>query len=202
MKVFSTKPRNHWLSPYTILGTVLFWKSEDWVYGDSKLAMRLVDILHPFCKVLEKIRRTVYPTIDYVKIDRHDTWSFDHTLAPIIAAGLRQLREEKSGVPGSFIYDSEGVEVRSTEEGEALWNEALDAMIWSFTEYSRDWEQDFMTGETDWKFEKDPENKDITHIVHGPLHNFVYDYDAVKVHRAKIQHGIDLFAKHYGSLWS
>ena len=137
------------------------------------------------------------------KIDRHDTWSFDHTLAPIIAAGLRQLREEKSGVPGSFIYDSEGVVVRSVEEGEALWNEALDSMIWSFTEYTSDWESNkFMSGEVDWKFEKHADDKDLSYMTYGPDHTFEYDYEGAKAYREKIQYGIDLFAKHYGSLWT
>jgi hypothetical protein len=37
--------------------------------------------------------------IEYVKIDPWDTWSMDHTLAPIILPMLKQLKATKHGAP-------------------------------------------------------------------------------------------------------
>ena len=201
MKVFTTKPNDRWISPYVILEKVFFWKGSDWVY-DSQTAADLADKLEPACQLLQKIRKKIRPDVKYVKIDAYDTWSLDRTLAPIIAAGLIKLKEEKHGVPMAFIYDTEGNENATVEEGEVAWDEALDSMIWSFTEYTRDWEDDYMSGEIDMQVEKNPEYDDVRRMVYGPAHTFEYDIEGAKKHREKIQYGIDLFAKHFESLWS
>jgi hypothetical protein len=72
-------------------------------------------------------------------------------LSPIIAAGLRKVRECDKGVPFVFVDDLES------------WQEALDEMIWAF---------DTLADETD--FDADDN---------------------------RIQRGLNLFAKHYRSLW-
>ena len=50
-----------------------------------------------------------------VRIDKYDTWSMDHTLAPIIIPMLKQLKETKHGSPWT---DDEDVpeELRSRSE--------------------------------------------------------------------------------------
>jgi len=63
--------------------------------------------------VIMNVMDVIHPKIDYVKIDRWDTWSMDHTLAKIILPMLKQLKDTKHG---SAIVDLEDVpeELRGT----------------------------------------------------------------------------------------
>ena len=56
-----------------------------------------------------------------VRIDRWDTWSMDHTLAPIILPMLVQLKETKHGAP---IVDDEDVpkQLHMTKKEKAAFN--------------------------------------------------------------------------------
>ena len=98
MKVYINKYRYHWLSPYTILKTVCFWEKDDNVFYNHEDMPnhkydRWVNRLEPACRVLQKFLDIVHPKIDYVKIDRWDTWSMDHTLGRIALPMLKQLKE-------------------------------------------------------------------------------------------------------------
>jgi hypothetical protein len=109
-----------------------------------------------------------------IRIDKYDTWSMDHTLAMIILPMLKQLKEKKHGIPGSFIYDSEPwiqteEKKKEFEESIQLWNDTLDKMIWSFQEIVND---DY--------FEK------------------VVDYIA---YEKKIQLGLKLFGENFRNFW-
>ena len=80
-----------------------------------------------------------------IKIHKYDTWSMDHTLAPIILPMLVQLKATKHGAP---FVDNEDVpeELQATKEqideynkgGDAVpnhferWEWVLDEMIWAF----------------------------------------------------------------------
>jgi hypothetical protein len=104
MKVWSSKYRNHWVSPYTILKAVCFWeKNEDRIYNlkdePNNPYNRWVNFLDPICQGIQKFLDFVHPRWTYVKIDRWDTWSMDHTLAEIILPMLKQLNETKHGAP-------------------------------------------------------------------------------------------------------
>lgn len=84
-----------------------------------------------------------------IRIDPHDTWSMDRTLAHIIHPMLIQLKETKHGAP---IVDDEDVpeKLRSTsappKENEwdadehffERWDWVLDEMIWVFAQLSKD----------------------------------------------------------------
>ena len=100
MKVYISKYQDHWLSPYTILKTVCFWEKDDSVFynhedkPDHKYE-KWVDRLNPVCRALHKFLDVVHPKVDYVKIDRWDTWSMDHTLGMIALPMLKQLKETK-----------------------------------------------------------------------------------------------------------
>ena len=62
-----------------------------------------------------------------VRIDKHDTWSMDHTLAHIILPMLVQLKENNHGFRANL------------EEQE--WDDIMDEMIWAFEQKCRDnWE--------------------------------------------------------------
>ena len=90
MKVYLSNYRYHWISPYTILEKICFWeKDKDVFYNledkpDNKYE-KWVNGLMPICRAINKFLDFVHPSIQYVKIDKYDTWSMDHTLAYIIS---------------------------------------------------------------------------------------------------------------------
>ena len=196
MIIYKNKYRSHWVSPYTILTKVLFWESEDEIYGIRKLIPGekldwkqvfedketkpyitfLVKALEPLCNGLMKVLDVVHPKIDYVKIDRWDTWSMDCTLAPIILPMLKQLKETKHGVPSSIVHTADGGEI-PFKRAEKKWDTILDKMIWSFEQIV-------------------DENNDDQFFNVGK-----YNVVAHRKHEKKIQEGLELFGKHYRDLW-
>ncbi len=77
-----------------------------------------------------------------VQIDKWDTWSLDHTLALIIHPALIKYKEDSSGTgypcldKNCFGIDME--ELHGKCNCEAIWNEIVDKMIWSFGEVLND----------------------------------------------------------------
>ena len=90
MKIYKSNYRNHWVSPYTILEKVFFWREID--YGEP-IIEKWSNRLNPICVAWMNFLEFVHPRISYVKIDRYDTWSMDSTLADIILPMLKQLKE-------------------------------------------------------------------------------------------------------------
>ena len=124
-----------------------------------------------------------------IKIHNYDTWSMDHTLAPIILPMLKQLKETKHGAP--IVYDSDvPKELHMTKKEQAAfdkdgsvsdkffkrWDWIMDEMIWAFEQKCRDdWMEDF-----DY-------NK--------------WDSEGVKAHQERMTNGFRLFGKYYENLW-
>jgi hypothetical protein len=176
MKIYINKYRNHWLSPYTIMENVLFykkWTDPDFdLYDDAN--EKYTNWLVKPCRVLLKFLDIVHPKIDYVKIDKWDTWSMDHTLAKIVLPMLKQLKETKHG---SALVDEEDVpehlratstpeydsqltfdfysEVRQEKDVDyeithKRWDYVLDEMIFAFEHLVDDsWEDAYRSGEHD-----------------------------------------------------
>ena len=65
MKVYISKYRNHWLSPYVILDKVFFWREIDY---EEPIIEKWADRLEPFSKVLQDVLDFIHPRIEYVKI--------------------------------------------------------------------------------------------------------------------------------------
>lgn len=126
----------------------------------------------PFQLIYKLRKRTIK-----IHIDPYDIWSMDQTLAYIITPMLKMLKERKVGIPGRLCYDDEGNEIEF-DLAIKEWNSILDKMIWSFEQKinNDDWEDQFFK-------------------------NGSYDSEGHKAYSNKIQEGIDLFAKHYNSLW-
>lgn len=124
---------------------------------------------------------------DEIRIDAHDTWSMDITLASIIAPMLRQMKERKHGVPSSliprdhhtnqYVFDFIDDDVRQDEvsQGARKWEAHLDKMIWAFE----------MVSTGTWGSASAPDD-------------YPGDYDAFY---KEVHDGIKLFAEFYGSLW-
>lgn len=221
MKVYINKYRNHWLSPYTIMDKVLFWKKwtdpEFDLYDDKN--NRYTDWLLKPCTVLQKGLAIVHPKIDYVKIDHWDTWSMDHTLAHIVLPMLKQLKATKHGAPSIDDEDvPEGLGLRSTEappkENEwdtdanhfKRWDWVLDQMIHAFEcKVDDSWQDQYRSGDSDMKSipcEWDAEGKPTLYqLVSGPNDTYVCDYDAMREHQTRISNGFRLFGKYFESLW-
>ena len=240
MKVYIGSYRDHWISPYTMLDYVFFWtdwsKCARWKLQQTledqgrekslyverpEWTDRVTDYLEPVSKAIQWVLDRIHPPINYVKIDRYDTWSMDHTLAQSVLPMLRQLQATKHGSP---LVDDEDVpeHLRSTtappKENEwdtdgnhfKRWDWALDEMIFAFEcKVDDSWQDAFRSGEHDilWI----PVDKDGNEVpkgehkhyqmAHGPKDTSQCDYEGMKVVETRIQNGFRLFGKYYQALW-
>jgi hypothetical protein len=214
MKVYISKYRYHWLSPYTILEKVVFWKELDY---HTPWVEKWSDRLSPISVGIQKFLDFVHPEVKYVKIDKYDTWSMDNTLSIIILPMLKQLKATKHGAP--CVADEDvPEELRSTsapaKENEwdvdenhfKRWDWILDQIIWSFEQKQPDcdWMEQYTSGDTDIQWvvtDKMYDGKPTYQMVDGPNHTRTYDWDGAKLHEKRIQNGLNLFGKYYQNLW-
>lgn len=221
MKIYTTRPRYHWYSPYNFLKTIVFWREID---RDDPTIQKLVKILNPVSRFIMKFLDIVHPEIKYIKIENHDVWSMDSTLSPIILSMLKVLNKGKHGAP--FVDDEDvpaGIGLRSTEappkESEydtdanhfKRWDWVMNELIWTFEQLQPecDWKSQYSSGKVD--FLHTPidaagnvvEKKDATmyRMDKGPNYTYVCDYDAVTLHQKRINNGLLLFGKHFQNLW-
>ena len=222
MKVYINNYRDHWFSPYTILEKVCFWEKDKDVFYNledkpNHKYEKWIKVLTPISEFIQKFLDFVHPRINYVKIDKWDTWSMDHTLGMIILPMLKQLKETTHGAP---FVDDEDVpeELKSTsappKENEydtdanhfKRWDWALDEMIFAFEHKLDDsWQDAFRSGTHDMKTVPvawDENGKaTLYEWVEGPNNTYKCDYDGMKVVQERIQNGFRLFGKYYTSLW-
>ena len=213
MKVYKSNYRHHWISPYKILEKVFFWREIDY---DEPLIDKWSNRLLPFSKAYQAVMDFIHPKIDYVKIDRYDTWSMDHTLADIILPMLKQLDAEKHGAPHvddedvpmelqSWVspakdeYDTDGHHF-------ARWDYVLNEMIFAFEcKVDDTWQEKFSSGEHDMKTvpcEWDENGKPkMYQYVEGPNHTYKCDYEGIAEVQKRITNGYRLFGKYYEALW-
>jgi hypothetical protein len=148
-----------------------------------------------------------------VRIDPHDTWNMNSTLAHIILPMLKQLKESKRGSPlmsahtqtstnsTQFCFDfyEEGDDY-AWEAGHKQWEEIMDKMIWAFEQVNIFWEKQYESGEVDFTWEKIA-NTDFSTLKHGSNHTYIYDFEGARKHSERMQEGFDLFGEYYNSLW-
>lgn len=188
----------NWLGPYqlaeltTKLG-VSKERAEKW--GEWLSNTKVGDVLQWWH---EKKKRTVY-----VKLDRYDTWSMDHTLSLIILPMLKQLKATQHGGPN---VDDEDVpeHLRSTsappKENEwdtdehwfKRWEWVMDEMIWAFTQMVDDKSTD--------KF-YDHSEVDGKASLEEQIGKIKIDYAGIEVHEARMKKAFMLFGKYYRGLW-
>ena len=203
MKVYINKYRNHWLSPYTILEKVVFWKDVWEENGETTWVKTWVDRLNPYCVALGKFLDEVNPKIDYVKIDPWDTWAMDHTLSLMIVPMLKQLKATKHGAP---TVDDEDVpeNLRSTSAPSkennydhvdanhfARWDWVLDEMIWGFETYDNDLEAQFYD-------DTEVNNNDS---IDAQARQMKVDEEGLQAYYDRRRNAFLLFGKYYQSLW-
>lgn len=249
MKVEIGKPKN-WFGPYQLAEALCFWvkpvekeyglkDKPDWVHNFGEwLAHGEVE---PEQKVGERRKwsRNRKHTLLYsfllwvdgkkkrkqeIRIDPWDTWSMDHTLAPIILPMLKQLKTTKHGYPTSLDLEDLPEHLRFTERdgheaqgdlfdhidrldwdygfclGEAQWNWIMDEMIFAFeAKVKDDWQDMFTTGNVDLEFEQLEDG--MSRLVDGPNHTAKYDWDGIKAYQARMSNGFRLFGKYFENLW-
>ena len=201
MKVYLSKYRYHWISPYTVLEKVFFWREIDY---DEPIIDKWSDRLTPICQGIQKVLDFIHPKINYVKIDRWDTWSMDYSLSFIVVPMLKQLKETKHGAP---FVDDEDVpeELKSTsappkendydtdENHFKRWDWALNEMIWSFEQNLDTNSEEKFFDHAEW----DEKEKDFG----KNLHKIKIDQPGLKAHQDRKANGFRLFGKYYQGLW-
>lgn len=222
MKVYISKYRYHWYSPYKMLEKILFWKDWENIDYDTPWVEKWSDRLTPIAKAIQTVLDFIHPRVEYVKIDYWDSWSMDHTLSLIVLPMLKQLQATKQGSP---FVDDEDVpeELKSTsappkvnewdtdDNHHKRWEYVLDEMIFAFEHKLDDsWQDKFYSGESDWQWKKldetfyNPVTKKVeglSQMVEGPNHTFKCDYEGMQKVHDRMKNGFRLFGKYYEGLW-
>ena len=224
MKIYINKYKNHWISPYTIIDYVFFWT--DWskcsrdkclqnaideMAGDYKYiehpewVERWADRLTPISVAIQKVLDVVHPEVKYVKIDRWDTWSMDHTLGMIALPMLKQLKRDKHGAPNVDDEDvpdelkSTSAQPKENDEGTDTddnyfkrWDYVMDEMIWTFEQKADgNAENKFFTFEKNTKMPWEE----------GYVSNSKFDEEGYNAWHERQNNGMRLFGKYYDGLW-
>jgi hypothetical protein len=177
MKVYISKHRDHWVSPYTILEKVFFWREIE--YDEPKIE-KWADRLRPLCEGMQRLLDLLHPRITLVKIDKWDVWAMDTTLAHIILPMLKQLNKVKHGAPDIDDEDvPEKLKSTSAPPKESVWD--TDA------NHFKRW--DWVMNEMIWSFEYKLKDTDLD------------EYDQWSVNAVRAKNGFRLFGKYYEALW-
>jgi hypothetical protein len=143
-----------------------------------------------------------------VRIDDHDTWGMDSTLAYIILPMLKQLKRttrsasavEDKDVPKELRSTSAPVKENDWDvDGNCFdrWDWVLDEMIWAFSQVNEGWENQYYD-ETGKSHMEDREH-DMSELVWDKKP--VIDKNGLKAHGKRMQNGFRLFGKYYSDLW-
>ena len=219
MKVWISNYRDHWISPYTIIEHIFFWTDwskcgrnkgviEDKDYVDHpKWVDKWADRIAPISNVIRVVLDYIQPPIKYVKIDRWDTWSMDHTLALIILPMLKQLDITKHGAP--FTEDDDVPEylrsyMAQPKEHEwdtdslhfMRWDWILAEMIWAFEQELKDDDEAQFFDHSECGDEKFPWNEAGQY-----MSKIKVDEKGLKAHQERKKNGFRLFGKYYQNLW-
>jgi len=213
MKVYINNYKHHWISPYIVLEKVFFWREIDY---DEPIIEKWSNRLEPISKAIQYIWDKIDPKINYVKIDRYDTWSMDNTLADIILPMLKQLNTEKHGAPNVADEDVP-MELQSWTspakdeydvDGHhfARWEWVMNEMIFAFESKVNDrWQEKFYSGVSDMKSvpcKWDENGKPTLYTFEeGPNHTYKCDYEGIAEVQKRITNGFRLFGKYFEALW-
>ena len=207
-------PYKNWFGPYQIAELLCFWAKPikddsgyptkpDWVHNFGTWLAERKDgsstWLQKLCVWIHQHRKQHI----YVRIDKHDTWSMDITLAHIILPMLKQLQATKHGSPHVDDFDTPqhlwSTQAKEPKEHEwdtdsnwqARWDYVLQEMIWAFTQHQLDDEdQQF------WTIPQDPKLELKERLDQSQLDETNY-----RLHHHRKQRAFQLFGKYYKNLW-
>lgn len=211
-------PYRDWIGPYQIAEALTFWVPKKLHPGD--IIRRKPEWVHDFgtwlsenssgddswllkvCQWIESKRtRQVY-----IRIDKFDSWSADHTLALIAVPLLKQLQANKHGAP--FVADEdvpEGLGLRSYEtdklpaDGDVdanhfkRWDWVLSEIIWALEQKTSD------TADDQFYSKVDPTMK--TKDINSMMENIVIDWTGMQAWQKRKDRGFLLFGKYFENLW-
>jgi hypothetical protein len=211
MKIYISNYRSHWISPYKVLEKVLFWKDWEKIDYDTPWVEKWSDRITPLCKAWQTFLDFIHPKITYVKIDRWDTWSMDHTLAYMILPMLKQLKIDKHGAPFTddddvpeelkSISAAPKVEEWDTDEFHfQRWDWIMDEMIWAFEQKVTDDDEHQFFDHSAYDNDGRGTNKWLDDMSKGESKTKV-DWEGLKAHQSRKENGFRLFGKYYQNLW-
>ena len=208
-------PYTNWIGPYQIAEALCFWspkvkdecgipRHKEWVHDFGGWLAENKDgsdsWLLKVCNWIEaRKKRQVY-----VRIDKYDSWSADHTLALIALPLLRQLQATKHGAPN---VDDEDVpeHLRSTnappKENDwdidanhfSRWDWVMNEIIWALDQKVND------THEQQFFSEKVPDLQ--TRNFEEMMDNFQIDHSGLQAWQERKTRGYKLFGKYFEHLW-
>jgi len=207
-------PYKNWIGPYQIADKIFFWQDKynencKWADRAHKFGTWLSENkdgsdsrLLKFCQWIDSKRNRQV----YVRIDKYDTWSMDHTLALMVVPMLKQLKATKHGAP--HIDDLDVPEpLRSTAPGArdrceephdldehffARWDYVLDEMIWAFEQKTDDSADDQFY---------DHGTKIAGETLEDSMNRIKIDHEGLKAWQKRKSNGYRLFGKYYEALW-
>ena len=225
MKIYKSCYRNHWISPYTVLEYVFFWTAwskcgrnrgviADADYVDHPAWVeRATAYISPACHAVKWVLDLVHPQINYIRIDRYDTWSMDHTLADIVLPMLKQLKATKHGSPNVDDADvpeylrSHMAEPKENEwDTDSLWHLrwdwVLDEMIWAFEQKVADDAESQFFDHSAYEHLKGKTNHDawFKDMSEGAS-KVKYDEAGHRVWLDRKANGFRLFGRYFENLW-
>jgi len=212
-------PYKNWIGPYQIAEMLCWWvpkikdpmdiiaRKPDWVHDfgtwlandkngeDSKLTK--------LCHWVESKRKRQI----YIRIDKYDSWSADHTIALIAVPLLKQLQLTKHGAPNVDDEDvPEGLGLRSYETDQIKanewdtdpnhfkrWDWVLGEIIWALEQKTSDSCEDQFYSKVD----PDLKTKDFD----AQMANTVIDMAGMEAWQQRKTRGYKLFGKYYENLW-
>jgi hypothetical protein len=224
MKIYKSNYRNHWISPYTVLEYVFFWTAwskcgrnrgiiEDRDYVDHPAWVEsATKYIEPVCRAVKWVLDLVHPPVNYIRIDRYDTWSMDHTLADIILPMLRQLQETKHGAP--FVDDEDVPEhLRSTvaepKENEwdtdsnhfLRWDWTIAEMIWAFEQKVADDAEGQFFDHSAYNITDRAGRREWIDDINNRTSKTKYDEVGHQAWCKRKANGFRLFGKYFEALW-
>jgi len=212
-------PYHNWIGPYQIAEALCFWVPK--IKDPMDIIARKPDWVHEFgrwlsedkhgedswltkaCQWVESKRHRQV----YIRIDKYDSWSADHTIALIAVPLLKQLQISKHGAPNVDDEDvPEGLNLRSYETDKLKaneydtdenhfkrWDWVLGEIIWALEQKtSDDVDSQFYT-------RLDPTLK--TKDFEKQMANTVIDFAAMEAWQKRKTRGYKLFGKYYENLW-
>ena len=204
-------PYKSWIGPYQIADMIFFWQekySDTCVWADrahrfgtwlSHKSDGTDSLLLRVCNWIQALRtRNIY-----VRIDAHDTWGMDSTLALVVLPMLQQLHATNHGAPmtdDADVPDNLKSTVAAPKENDwdtdsnhfLRWNWIMEEMIWTFTQKVEDDSTD--------KFYDHGENIPGEDIMES-IKRMKVDDVGLQAHQARMTNGFRLFGKYYENLW-
>lgn len=223
MKIYKSNYRNHWISPYRILELVFFWTAwskcgrapgivEDADFVEHpEWVDRWADRLDPICTVIKRVLDFVHPQINYIRIDRYDTWSMDHSLSDIILPMLRQLKATKHGAPHvddedvpeylrSHMAQPKKYEWDTDDLWHQRWDWVLAEMIWAFEQKVADDAEGQFFDHSAYDGSRLSSREWLNDITND-VSKIKYDEAGHRAWQARKANGLRLFGKYYEALW-